>query len=118
MTDPESPMVSEYRRWVSELEANLRVEVMTLRATHSGEDAAAVLWLRESLAQMRKTLAEAERCAEVGRGRVTVSVCQTCGHERLWALTPAGNESVCEAPMGEDDPDDRCGCLVFVGSGE
>ena len=70
MIAPESPMVSEYRRWVSELEIDLRDAEASLRTTHSGEDAAAVLRLRESLARMRETLAaaEADRCAEVGRG--------------------------------------------------
>ena len=70
MIAPESPMVSEYRRWVSELEVDVRIAEMSLRMTHSGEDAAAVLRLRESLARMRETLAtaEADHCAEVGRG--------------------------------------------------
>ena len=63
MTDPESPMVSEYRRWVSELESDLRIAEASLRVTRSGEDTATVLHLRESLSRMRKALSE----AEVGR---------------------------------------------------
>lgn len=46
------------------------------------------------------------------------TVCGSCGHERMWHITPAGNEVDCDAPVGEDDSDETCPCPEFSDSRE